>query len=587
MRNYKEKAKHFINQETQFHLGMLPSEQSNPKTKGLDINFKKSLQEGVWQLQSVDRDIVPMAKKIFASREFSKLIDGIVKAIETNKRVIISGCGATGRLSIMLESCWRKFWQRFKANYPELHKKFSRLENQFFSIMTGGDYALVRSVEFFEDYMEFGRQQTKELNVGAGDCLIAINEGGETSSVYGSVDQALKSGADVFLLFNNPTDILCKYIERARKVLEDERVTKLDLFCGSMAIAGSTRMQATTSELLVIGTAMEEALLRILSSKLSESELQSMGFKVISDRSRDFTGLLDDLGKEDSLKAIADFILLEEKIYSEGGMVTYYADELLLDIFTDTTERAPTFMLPPFKKCDDKVSPPSWAFVKNPVYPTRDTWLRVYGRPPRCLDWKTPLYYKMGAPAGIAENPPLIYEEELYKFIVGNEEDKSRFCHPCAALSVHLSSETLGSAYSRFMAEFDRIAVEFDISRRIIIGEKSKNNGDIVIPVKVAETPLTIMQRLAAKLVLNTLSTGTMTRLGRVKSNWMSWVETSNKKLIDRSIRLVKELADVDYKKACYELFKSFEELESTDFAGKEKPSPAQYTIRRILESKK
>ncbi|MCK7533410.1 MAG: hypothetical protein MZV63_21445 [Marinilabiliales bacterium] len=108
----------------------------------------------------------------------------------------------------------------------------------------------------FEDYQEFGRQQVRELNVAAGDMLVAITEGGETSSVLGTVAEAADRGAAVFLLFNNPADILCKHIERSRKAIEDPRVTVLDLFCGPMAIAGSTRMQATTSEQLVAGAAL-------------------------------------------------------------------------------------------------------------------------------------------------------------------------------------------------------------------------------------------------------------------------------------------------------------------------------------------
>ena len=39
---------------------------------------------------------------------------------------------------------------------------------------------------------------------------------------------------------------------------------------------------------------------------------------------------------------------------------------------------------------------------------------------------------------------------------------------------------------------------------------------------------------MAIKLVLNTLSTATMARMGRVMGNAMVWVSPSNKKLIDR-----------------------------------------------------
>ena len=55
------------------------------------------------------------------------------------------------------------------------------------------------------------------------------------------------------------------------------------------------------------------------------------------------------------------------------------------------------------------------------------------------------------------------------------------------------------------------------------------------------------MGHMAVKLVLNTVSTGVMAVLGRITSNWMSWVNVSNKKLMDRGIRLICEIGGVDY----------------------------------------
>ncbi|MCK7533411.1 MAG: hypothetical protein MZV63_21450 [Marinilabiliales bacterium] len=74
---------------------------------------------------------------------------------------------------------------------------------------------------------------------------------------------------------------------------------------------------------------------------------------------------------------------MEKSTYQANGLVTYYGNSLMLDIFTDTTERSPTFMLPPFRKYDDTVSPLSWAFVRNPLLPTPEAWVNVLGRPPR------------------------------------------------------------------------------------------------------------------------------------------------------------------------------------------------------------
>ena len=197
-----KKALDFIENEKQFHLGFLPSEQSNPLTKNLDKEFAKSTVDGVANLQSVDRNVLAMAKRIFASDEFKKLVDTGVGVIRSGGKIVFSGCGATGRLSILLECMWRDCCAKNPAA--------AKYADQVFSIMTGGDFALVRSVEFFEDYQSFGRRQVQEMGITDKDMLVAITEGGETSSVLGTVFESLDRGAAVFLMFNNPADLLAE-----------------------------------------------------------------------------------------------------------------------------------------------------------------------------------------------------------------------------------------------------------------------------------------------------------------------------------------------------------------------------------------
>ena len=45
--------------------------------------------------------------------------------------------------------------------------------------------------------------------------------------------------------------------ERSRKVLENPTIKKLNLTVGPMALAGSTRMQASTAQMLAAGLALE------------------------------------------------------------------------------------------------------------------------------------------------------------------------------------------------------------------------------------------------------------------------------------------------------------------------------------------
>ena len=577
----QQEAENFLNNEKQFHLGMLPTEQSNPKTRNIDLTFEKNPADGVASLLSVDRDIQTMAKKILKGNEFEEMVNAGVHTMAKGGKIVFSGCGSTGRLSILLEAMWRYFFRDLRNKYPEVYSKIQNKEDSVLSIMTGGDYAMIRSVEYFEDYQEFGKQQVRELEMSNGDMLIAITEGGETSSVLGTVEEAADRGAKVFLLFNNPVSVLVENIERSRRAIEDPRVTVLELYCGPMAIAGSTRMQATTAELLIAGAALEIILCRSIMHLIPQNLQEKLNILEI-DYAMAFSTLLDELLTVSNTESIAAYINLEKEIYQEKGLVTYYADEFLLDIFTDTTERAPTFMLPPFRKSDDSISPVSWAFVKSPLRPTAAVWEHILGRPPRCLEWDSGLYRQMGVPESLASVPPKLDKDEILKFLIGNEEDDSRMSRtPNIAVSILGSKETLSPAYIDYQHAFQQSASKFRQQLTLIIG-----NGDADADYRVACHPassvLNLTERLAVKLILNTISTGTMVLSGRVTGNWMSCVEISNKKLRDRGIRLISEICGLSYREACYTLHDAIEKLKEKTPTGEERLSPVQFTINQF-----
>lgn len=552
-----KQAMDFMENEKQFHLGFLPTEQSSPLTRNLDREFAKSSVDGVKNLQSVDRNVLAMAKRIFASPEFRKLVDSGEKTIRNGGKVVFSGCGATGRLSILLECMWRDCC----AGNAEL----APYADHVFSIMTGGDYALVKSVEFFEDYQSFGRRQVQEMGMTDSDMLVAITEGGETSSVLGTVFEAVERGCKVFLMFNNPADLLAEHLERSRKAIRDPRVCVLDLSCGPMALAGSTRMQATTSEQLVAGGALESMMNRLTGT----AQL---------DFAAEFEKLLDQLEAPAARKAMADYIDFEADIYRKKGLITYFANDYLLDIFTDTTERSPTFMLPPFRKNDDSVSPRPWAFVKNPLLSTPETWQNGMHRPLRCLEWGPADYVQMNAPENIPANPPKIRASELLKFEVGMEspEDRAVTGNDAAVLV------TVGSSQSRpeIFSAFETVKAPFAFRRHLAVGGDAA--ADFAVPCELPESPLHIMQHMAVKLVLNTISTGVMAVLGRITGNWMSWVDVTNKKLMDRGIRLICEIGGLDYRTGCIRIFEAVEELENTHRASDEKVSAVQYVLKQM-----
>lgn len=541
-------ARNFLDNETEFHLGFLPTEQSSPITRNLDRAFAAGTAEGIRLLQRADREVLPMARKIFASEEFRRMVDAGLRTVKGGGRIVFSGCGATGRLSILLESMWREYC----ANHPGTARADSVA-----SIMTGGDYALIRSVEFFEDYQSFGRRQVADLGMSEKDMLVAITEGGETSSVIGTVKEAVERNCAVFLLFNNPAELLRERLIRCREVIDDPAVTVLDLCCGPMAIAGSTRMQATTSEQLVGGALLESLLARLLP-----------GLPPPENFADAFERVLDHLESAGSVAVLADEIDFEAAIYADHGKVTYFANDYLLDLFTDTTERSPTFMLPPFRRKDDPAAVPSWAFVKNPCCSTRETWSRMLRRAPRCLEWTPADYAAMGAPEKITAAPPHIGLEDLYQMEVGNEPAPERHAGKGDAAVLVLFPGAAGNP--ELTGAFASAAGSYPLRRTL---ELSSGAPD---------SPLGLMHHMAVKLAFNTISTSTMVKLGRVAGNWMSYVDISNKKLVDRAIRLISELGALSYEEACFALFDAVDEMAQEDWSNREKPSPVQFTLNRL-----
>lgn len=585
MDDYRLEAERFLTQETQFHLGMLPTEQSHPLTRGLAETLQADTAAGVRLLQRVDQDVVVMARRVFGSAEYTALVAALTETIAAGGRVCFSGCGATGRLSILLEAMWRWLWREVVEADVSLAQLALRWADRLVSIMTGGDFALIRSVEGFEDYISFGRHQVVELGLGAGDTLVAISEGGETSSVIGTVLEARERGAHCFFAFNNPPEIMAQHLERSRRVIEDPQVTVLNLTTGPMAVAGSTRMQATTAELLVVGQALEDAFVRLLRGALPAAVIDTLPIEALTpgDPLQRLEKLLTDLSSPFAVAALSDWVELEHEIYAAGGRVTYFAGECLLDIFTDTTERSPTFMLPPFRKCDDEVSPPSWAFVKDPLRSTEGAWLHLLGRQPRCLDWDVPRYEQLGAAERLLTNPPSLSRADLLKFRIGCEPDSSRTAvAPSVALAVLLAPEASGPRAAAWQERFEAQTADFTRKHRVLIGPGSSDGEALRLPCQLPVSPFGLWRRLATKLVLNTVSTATAGKLGRLVSNWMANVDCSNKKLIDRGTRLVAELAGVDYETACVELHRTIATQQADPQPGQERISPVAETIARL-----
>jgi len=560
-------------------LGELLTEAFHPKTGTLSQTAAIDLPAAIRMLQSVDDEIPPAMEKVLKQDSFDRLVDAFGEALSAGKKIYFTGCGATGRLSILLEAAWRRCWREIKKISPEM----GEMEDRVFSVMAGGDFALIKSVEGYEDFPDFGRYQLRRMGVGPGDVVVAITEGGETPFVIGTAWEGLDAGAKVFFVYNNPTELLCRHVKRSREVIEEPRITKLDLTTGPMAITGSTRMQATTAELFIVGIALEIALVRFLQQSLSPSNAEKLRLRERrpDEYHRRLCELLGQLSSDEAVDRLAAAIEFEESIYRRQGLVTYAADAFLLDVLTDTTERSPTFMLPAFRKQGDNLSPRSWAFVKDPLRSTKDAWRELLQREPRGLEWGWDVYERVNAPANLKARPPKLDNAEIHKFMIGSEPDPSRTDAPDSALVV----VAVGDEEHVIRAALERFGLQYKKTAALIVGPadaSSMADETFRFGCTLADSPLQLWHHLAVKLVLNTLSTATMVRMDRVIGNAMVWLSPSNKKLIDRGSRLIAQQTGCSYERACIALHEALEEVASGQKQGKEIPSPVALAIEHL-----
>ncbi|MBQ6351776.1 MAG: hypothetical protein IJJ28_00730, partial [Lentisphaeria bacterium] len=214
-------------------------------------------------------------------------------------------------------------------------------------------------------------------------------------------------------------------------------------------------------------------------------------------------------------------------------------------------------------------------FVKNPLADTARVWAKNFRRAPRCLAWTPEDYAAMGAADNIRANPPRISVADLLAIEIGNAPCPARWAtgHDAAVLVGFGPAPVPEAAF----AAFAKCAAHVE---RLTLGEGAR------IAVAAGGGALDVMRHMAIKLVLNTVSTGTMVKLGRVSGNWMSWVDCTNKKLLDRGTRLLVELAGCDYRTACTALFAAMAEQRDDPRTG-EKLSPVQLALKHLTNGRR
>lgn len=482
-----EQARAFMKIADQFRLGDLPTEQSHPWTQQLSQQVQEDLPGALKLLHRVDKQALGIL--LTGRQRIADLAEAIADTLRSGGRIFLAGCGATGRLALTLEALCRGGW--IAGPY----------RGSVIGFMAGGDAALIRSLEGFEDRPDYGRRQLEELGFSENDLLVGITEGGETPFVIAATERAAElSRRSPWFCYCNPDEILKTVAARAARILGRADIERLPLLTGPMALSGSTRMQAATVQLAALGLALRY-------QDHPQGMAAAIEELVASTASLDYT-------------ALVPFIRAEAAAVEAGTPVLYQTRKYGLTVLTDTTERAPTFSLHPFENTRRPEHPASRVYLAVPSQPdAASAWTAILGRSPRTLEW------------------PEVSEEAGRAHLLGYDISQKA--------AAHRRAKTGKS--SRIFAIEDGAA-----------GVQLQWEG-LSYTIPAPRDALT--RNLALKLFLNAHSTALAGLFGRYEGNWMTWVKPSNYKLIDRAIRYIRQLRgtrgqpDPGYEAVCRALF--------------------------------
>ena len=581
----------YVRTKTQFQLHTLLTEQRHPKTWPLGERVREDTLAGLRMLSSVDDDIRAKMDELAAAPEaLEQAARAAEEAILAGRKIYVYGCGATGRLAKQMESTfWRPFWRKVKADgriWAKLEGRIGTgIEDALVGEMTGADRALISSLEGFEDLQLIGRLQLEDRGIEKGDVVICVTEGGETSSVIGTVLAALdqwKSGGvydpgtsreHLYFVYNNPDERLLPF-ERSRRVITEPGITKINLTTGPQSITGSTRMQATTIETYVVAAIVETAVGRALGRTLGRREMARLGFAAgeegqgagVAAKLREFGAVLD--GARAALPGLAALTDIESAAYAAGRFSTYYAEKGLITVFIDSTERSPTFRLYPL----DTVNEPKrrcWIQVWTKAGTPAEAWRAFLGRPFRGLaaeTYRRPFETKVEDPylrraaleslKRAGDDQAGLYDFSLSKanrdrrgpkkgdvcVLVAMSPEESEFERPASSFVEVLRLAGEGGADAGVLLVTNRPPKDFPKLEASVRRRWTGKAGRlVVVPVHIrtAGDPFGIRQQMAAKMLLNAHSTAVMAKLGKVVGNTMTNVSPSNLKLIGRATYLI------------------------------------------------
>jgi len=223
---------------------------------------KMSVLELLENINKEDNTVPQTIQKVLPDIEV--LINKIVSNMKKGGRLFYIGCGTSGRLGILDAS--------------ECPPTFGVSENKVIGIISGGDVAIKKAVEFAEDSESKGWEDLKKYNINTTDTVIGIAASGSTPYVVSTIKKCNQNGISTGCITCNNESPLAKNAEMPVVAL-----------VGPEFVTGSTRMKAGTAQKLILNMISTSAMIKLghvqgnkmVDMHLSNNKLVDRGTKMI------------------------------------------------------------------------------------------------------------------------------------------------------------------------------------------------------------------------------------------------------------------------------------------------------------------
>jgi N-acetylmuramic acid 6-phosphate etherase len=223
---------------------------------------KMSVDELLNNINNEDEKIAGAVKK--AIPQIKTLIDAILKRMKNGGRLFYVGSGTSGRLGILDAS--------------ECPPTFGVSADLVIGLISGGDSAIRKAVEYAEDDQDQGWLDLEAYDISENDSVIGIAASGKTPYVIGTLQKANENGLVTGC-------VTCNAFTELAEVAK----YPVEILVGPEFVTGSTRMKAGTAQkmaLNMISTSLMIKLGRVEGNKmvdmqLTNKKLEERGTRII------------------------------------------------------------------------------------------------------------------------------------------------------------------------------------------------------------------------------------------------------------------------------------------------------------------